>query len=349
MSESLTIPAHTDTVSRQVRRDRPDRQARYEPETPETTIEVADGPSPEAIIADGARQLQEKDREVAESRRIAREAQQREQAARREVEQARANQVTDRQAIIAQALEGAVAEQRAARATIRSARDAGDVDAEMSAVEALSAATFRVTQATAELEAAKSMRAAQPQQTQQQSAYAPSPEAQKWLDEHPRYNTDRVYRGAAHEAHNEAVRQGMPSGSPQYIDYIERVMTAEFGENHGQAQSGGRSQPVPNERDRGPSARDGVPPSRGAGGGVNGGFQQVRTALHKDPVMVQRGANGSMKIRFSSTEQQKDFQEGADTCRMSLADYVLDHINVADEISAGGSGDLVRGEGAKFE
>lgn len=350
MSDHLVIDSSA-SVSRQPRRDRADRQPNYQRDRPaEPTIEVADNPSPESVIADGARQLQERDREVAESRRRETEARQREQTARQEADQARQTQHQDRQAIVAQALEGAKSEQTAARATLKAAREAGDVDAEMGAVETLSAATYRVTQASAELEAMKAQPRPQPQRTQQ-SAPRISDRAQQWLNEHPRYNADMPYRALAQYAHNEAIGQGHSAESQDYIDHIERVLTAQYGQDHGQVprpQTQRGREEVPADRGRGPSAQDGVPPSRGSGGG-NGGFSAVKTVLHKDPVMVQKGANGAMRIRFSSTEQRKDFQEGADTCRMSLGDYVLDHINVADEIARGESGDLVRGEGAKFE
>ena len=81
MSESLTITADSgDTFVRQPRRERPERTAR-EPDAPATTIEV----TPEEVVADSRQQLQAKDREVAEARRVAREAEQRAAAAQAEV------------------------------------------------------------------------------------------------------------------------------------------------------------------------------------------------------------------------------------------------------------------------
>lgn len=348
MSDSLTIdPA---TPARAPRRDRPDRQPSYERDAePATTFEVADNPSPEDVVADGARQLLEKDREVQEARRVAREQSQEAARARQDADQARAGQVADRQAIVAQALEGANAEMAAAEMALQSAIETGDARAQVAASKAIGAATFRMSQASAELEAMKTARP-QLQRTQSQQTSHISARAQQWLDGHPRYNTDKAYKAMAQMGHNEAQQMGYSFDSQEYIDHIERILTDQYGENHGHVPSAdqGRTPQVNNPRT--PSARDGVPSSRSAGGSVNnGGFQQVRTQLHKDPILVQRGANGAMKIRFTSKEQQEDFQTGADTCRMPLADYVQDHIAITDEIAAGGSGDLVRGEGARFE
>ena len=349
MSDTLTINQNDDTPRRQPRRDRADRQASYERDTPSgPVIETSDHPSPEALIADSARQLQEKDREVAEQRRLAREAQQQAAAALAQADQARRSQFSDRQAVVAQAMESAKAEQTAARATIRAAREAGDVDAEMAAVEGLSAATFRFTQASSELEALK---AATPTPVAQQPAQRPqqpqiSARAKQWLDDHPRYETDKPYKAMAQFAHNEAVQMGYGTDSQEYIDHIERLLTEQFGENHGHTPQTRSSHVPPSDR-----SSSSVPPSRGGGGGPNaGGYLPVKTALHRDPIYVRRDRDGNISnIRFSSAEQGKDFREGAETCRMDLADYVLDHIRVADEIASGGTGDLVRGDGQRFE
>lgn len=348
MSDSLTIdPA---SPARQPRRDRPDRQPSYRDDEPATTFEVADNPSPDDIVADGARQLQERDRELAESRRIARENSQAAAAANARLEQVTATQLTDRQAIVGQALESANSEMALAEMALQSAIEAGDAKAQVAASKAIGAATFRVSQASAELEAMKAQPRPQ-QRTQTPNAPQMSAKAQEWLDSHPRYNSDKPYKALAQMAHNEAVGMGHSVESQAYIDHIERILTDQYGDNHGHVPSvdQGRTQPVNNPRT--PSARDGVPSSRSAGGGVNNqGYRLVKTQLHKDPLQVTYKSDGTIaKVKFGTAEQQKDFVEGAETCRMKLEDYVMDHIAIAKEIEAGGSGDLVRGEGRHYE
>ena len=117
MSDSVTITADNgDTYVRQPRQ-RGQREAR---ETPEVHIE-AEVVTPEAAVEDARSQLQAKDRQVADARRIAREADQRRQAAEAQVVQARENQVNDRQTVVAQALDGAKSEQTSAKLAISAA------------------------------------------------------------------------------------------------------------------------------------------------------------------------------------------------------------------------------------
>lgn len=342
MSESLTIDADPGEVVTRQRRQRPERPEREAPAERVAIEGVDETLSPEAALADSARQLQDRDRAVAEERRRARDAEQRARAAEAEAANARVARVTDHQAIVGQAIEGAKAEQQSARLAKRAAREAGDIDAEMAADEALGTATFRLSQATAELEALKRQPVQQPQRQAGRSAAA-----QQWLDEHPRFNTDRKYRGAAAEAHSEAIRAGNPEGSQEYVDYIDNIMRQEFGENHGREDQPDRGQQPMNNPGRAASTT--VPPSRGSGGQTQGGFRPVKTLLDQEPLHVQRQPGGGMRIRFASARQQADFEEGAATCRMSLADYVQDQIRIVEEREAGGTGDLVTGEGARFE
>lgn len=342
MSENLTIPADRGVgVTRQVRRDRPERQPSYQQEEPQTVIESVDAISPEDAVADSARQLQDANRATAEARRVATEANQRRIAAEAEVQRARETSVGDRQAVVAQALESANAEMNSAEMALQSAIESGDAKAQVAASKAIGSATFRMSQASAELESLKNAPKPQPQQ-QQQKPPARSAAVQRWLDEHPRFNTDRKYQGVAITAHNEAIAQGLRTDSQEYVDHIDRVMTDEFGDDHGHAPTPERTPPMNN---RGGSTA--VPPSRG-GGNPAGGYQAVKTVLLKEPIHVQKLATGGMKIRMSK-EQQADMQEGADACRMPLADYVADQIAIAEERAAGGTGDLITGEGARFE
>ena len=344
MSDTVTIDNGEEVVRRApVRREREARD-------PGPLVHIDD--SPEVAVADAREQLQAKDRQVAEARRIAREADQRRQAAEAEVVRAKETQAIDRQTVVAQALEAARSEQTAAKLAIRTAREAGDVDAELSAQESFQGATYRIAQANGELEYLK----AQPRPTAQPQRTGRTADSQRWLDDHPRFNTDRKYRGVAIDAHNEAPAAGNPEGSREYVDFIDRVMTQEFGEGHGQIDSGeqqGERAPMNNSRRAAPTA---VPPSRGAGGGGTGGWKTERTLL--GDVLVQDRSDGTRGIRFTSPKVQSDFEEGAmldkrasrspEDFRRALAEYANEQVEIAREIAAGGNGDLVIGEGRSY-
>lgn len=340
MSETLTLDGG-ETIVRQPRRDRAERR---EPSQPETTIEI----SPTEALADSRSQLQAKDREVADARRAATVAQQRQQALEAEVQQARVAQVSDRQTLVGQAMESAKVEQAAARAAMRNAQEMGDAEAMAAAVEALSGATYRFSQSSGELEYLKAQARVQPRQTQS----GRSPDAQRWLDEHPRFGADKAYQGRAIVAHNDALAAGMADGSREYVDFIERELTTHYGEGHGAIQQQEQTMQEP-ARPRATA----LPPSRGAGGqSAGGGWKTVSTEL--GDLLVQERSDGTRGIRFPNAKVQSDFEEGAmldkrashspEAFRRALGEYVNDHIEIAREIANGGTGDMVRGDGRTY-
>ena len=346
MSESLTIDRDDDAID-QPRHggQRPQREPRHQQPDPVTIEMPSAEDDSEAIVAESARQIQQHDRQVAESRRLAADAQARATAAEQALVQTNAARLTDQEALLAGVLESSKNEQAAARLAIRSAREIGDTDAEADAIEALAQATYRSSQASGDLAQIRAVQAQQParprQASQQPAQNGPTPEAQAWIDSHPAYLTDMVYRGAANEAHNAAVAAGLPEGSQHYIDHIDRLMEDHFGAGHGQS---GR-QNAPPRRDA--NVRNtSLPPSRGQGAQA-GGYKRVQTILTAEPLLVQDRGNG-MSVKFSSDEQRRDFEEGARISKMSLAAYVKDHIDIAKERAAGGDGNLITTEGARF-
>lgn len=355
MSEALTIATDEgEGFTRQPRRERAQR-TREVSDDPVEIIASGDTMSPEVALADSRQQLQSKDREVAEARRVAREATQREQAAQAEVARARESQVVDRQAVVAQAIETAKAEQSSARQALKTAQETGDADAMADAVEALSGASTRFNQATGELAWLKTQpkSAATPQQNQ----HTPTPAAQKWLDEHPRYHSDEAYRSTAEGAHNAALRAGKAAGSDAYIQHIDQIMERVYGAGHGQSDDGmtqpEEARPMNNQQRRpAPSA---VPPSRNSGGS-GGGWKTIKTEL--GDLLVQDRPDGTRGVRFPNAKVESDFKEGAmldkrashspEAFKKALAEYTNDHIKIAEEIAEGGTGDLIRGDGRTY-
>lgn len=275
------------------------------------TIEQPDQISPEDALAESRRQLQASQQQTADARRQAREAQQQAQRASQQAHEATTARVSDREVAVTSVLDGAKAEVMHAKSAYRAAREAGDVDAEIAAQELLANATMRAGAATAELDRIKAAPKQQPQAQPQQGG--PSPEAQAWLDAHPAYNTDRKYKAIANEAHNEALKAGHRDGSQSYVDYIDGVMTEEYGEGHGQV-GDQQVQQQPRARQQ-QSARanggDGLPPSRGGGGG-QGGYKTLSTPLGN--VQYRQDRTGKIdNIRFPDNNTYENFVEGAQT------------------------------------
>ena len=228
------------------------------------------------------------------------------------------------------AIESAKSDGEAAALALRTAREAGDFEAEVAAQRRLNAADFRFNQASAELQWLKN----QPKpQAQQSGGRQITPEAKRWLDEHPRYFTDPGYAAAAGAFDQEAVRSGLGEGSQAYVDYIERKMTALFGEGHGHAADGtGRQQMAEPRQVRG----DAAPPSRGThGGGDSGGWRKVTTPLGE--VLMQQTPTGGRRYRMSD-EVKSNMIQGAQLERTydrdpdkTLANYVDSHVTMAME------------------
>lgn len=300
-------------ITRRPRGERQQDDGGGQQAAPSVTIERPEEISPEDALAESRRQLQASQQQTADARRQAREAQQIAQRASAQAQEATTARVSDREVAVTSVLDGAKAEVTAAKAAYRAAREAGDVDAEIAAQELLASATMRAGAATAELDRIKAAPKPQPQAQPNQQG-GPSPEAQAWLDAHPAYNTDRKYKAIANEAHNEALRAGHRDGSQSYVDFIDGVMTEEFGDGHGQVGDQQVQQPR-GGRQQQQSARanggDGLPPSRG-GGGSQGGYKTLDTPL--GAVQFRQGRDGKIEsIKFASASTADNFREGAET------------------------------------
>ena len=336
MSETTT-EIETEEPRRRGRTPRPEREVHRG--EPEVTIdhERPSGPSPEHVLADVNRQLQQKDQENARLRQQAEAA----DAARR---QAETRSQTDRKTVLGEAIAGAKAESEAAAAAYRAAREAGDTDAEMAAIGKKNAADYRLNQASAELAAEPAVA------TQQQPGpqpWKPSAAAQRWMDEHPRLNTDPAYQRDALNLDKEAVSAGCASGSQAYVDYIERGMTRLYGDGHGKA---GGQQRMNNERGDGGS----VSPAPSGGGDRQGGWRDVRYPI--GDLRVRKKPDGGATIQFvasygkSHDVVEADYHEAAKTNfpkvyernrAEALGMYLKECIDASDE----GMTDLKNGDG----
>lgn len=328
-----------EVVTRRPRAERPEREVHRDDDAPpprSVVIEAADDSdvSPEEALAESRRQLQDRDRQLADARRLQQEADRRAQDATR---QASTNRQTDRQTVVSTMITSAQSEEASATAAYKAAHESGDVDAAIAATKALATATSRIERLNGELEWLKQ----QSQQPPADNNAAPSPEAQRWIDEHPAYATDRSYRALANEAHAEALRAGHRRGSQSYVDYIDRLMTEEYGEGHGQtAAAKGAPKPMP----RG----DSLPPSRRSSPSANNGGYKTATIGRLGKLQYQDRPDGSRGIRMTP-DVRETMELGAAVCKMKLDDYINDQILIAQEIEAGGTGDIIYGDGKRHD
>lgn len=344
------------TITRRSRAERPERQVHREEETPEVVIESFESGTPEAAIADTAKQLKDSAARATAAEQRARDAEAARLAAEAQVAAAAKGRQGDRAIVVQSIIESAQAELEGAKVAYKAAREAGNIDDEVEAQSLIAAATAKMSEHQREA-AWLAAEAKRPAPVQQQAQRTP-PAVQAWFDSHPRFTSDDDYRAYAEGLHNAAMRAGQDGQSQQYVDWIEAKLTQKFGEGHGTAEAGttadhgGRRTVSDSGRDRG---GDSLPPSRGTPS-RSGGMKEARIPLgHNGAVAIVRyegTTDNPTRIRFASREDADNFREGArlntrayevDPDR-ALVDYVTEHLRAAEE----GYTDLKRGEGETF-
>lgn len=327
---------------------------RREPPKPAIEIEDAATPRGRTIIRSRPRDRRADAGDlVNDARRItedgARAANERAQVATRDAQTARAETGRAVELLVSERVSGAKGRLEAAKSAktsatsqLRTAREAGDFEAEQKAIEDITQSTYNINRATEELASAESERerikTAKPAPGADDGAGKPSPAAQAWIDSHPLINAQTPegdeYFAAASAADALAVRRGHVRGSQAYVDFVDQTLEDQFGENHGEIEPRGRS-----SRDRANSqfgAPRGGGGSRGASGddGTHlGGANVVVTPLGR--IGYRQGADGKPIITFPNAETRADFQAGADACSMSLGEYALDQVKIAEETASG--------------
>lgn len=298
---------------------------------------------PVAALAESRKALQEREAENASLR--TREQEARNQAARARDEAARANmgRATDRAAAVAASIEAAKADQTSARIALRAAREANDLDAEISASEMLQSASYRYNQANGELNWLNQQSQSQPQQAQQQNQ-GMSPEAKAWLDAHPRFHTDTAYRALAEGAHTAALRAGRREGSQEYVDFIDKMVENVYGQGHGQGNEPpvARKEPPVSETKQPSRTSAAGPTNRGNGSANTGGQNTVQTEL--GPLQVTTGRDGKTRIAIPQ-HTRADWDEAAQINGMKTADYAYEQIKIARERAQGGNAGWVKSNG----
>lgn len=313
-----------------------------------------DGPTPEQALKDAQAALANKDKDIETANRARAAAERTAAEARDATARERQGRAGDRKALVTQAVEGAKSDRQAAISAIRTAREAGDFDAEMRAQESLNSADYRLNQGTAELAGMGDGK--DPTSTagdvreqnggRRDQAAGPSQAAQAWINKHPEFNRNNQYKDAMLAAHGRAVLDGASVDSPAYFRYLDEADASwrgQSGGGMGGGNNGGGDDRRGNGKDN--SHFDGAPPSRGNGGG-SAGSRQVQTML--GPVGVTRLNNGKISIQIPR-DIRDNFEEGAKISNMGLGEYALEQVRIAEERAAGGTGGLVTTEGQKFQ
>lgn len=286
-------------------------------------------------------------------------------AARLRDENARiaAGRANDQRAMLTEAITGADAALAQAKAAFRAAHDVGDADAMANAQEAIGSATYRKSQASGELARLgdapaggdqASRQGGGQQQTRQEPVWTPGPRARQWLAEHPRMS-DPEYAATAALADRQARARGLMAETDGYMDHINRVMNAAYGEGHaGGASNGGQNMQNGGNQGGGNGGNGSAGPSNRGGGQQQGGWKPVRTGLGVVNVADQ---NGRMRISFPDPSVRENMEEGAKVCfpddwskdpAAALAKYTGEQVKIAREIEAGGIADLRHGEGRDY-
>ncbi len=291
------------------------------------TQEAPSGPSPEEALAEAAKTIAAKDRQI-------RDVQQAAEHARQEAAAARASQQQDQMAVLAAAVEASTAARETIQSEWQAAMEAGDWAKAATINTKLAEAETRRQRAAADLEILKAGGAVRTDQApvrQQSSPYSAA--TQQWISQHPEFSRNTAVRDTLIAKHAELLEDGIRADSPAYF----RELSAEYDRVTGKGR-----QENDMSQDRGNSF-SGAPPSRG-NQATGGGGSTVQTLL--GPVGVST-RNGQTFISIPPAIRQ-DFEEGAKVSRMTVAEYALEQVKIARERQAGDTGGLITTEGAVF-
>lgn len=238
------------------RRPRQLREENNNQDTDHLDLDAGGAPTPEEALAHLREQL-----EGETARRSDAEA--RAQAASRARDESdqrasRAEQVVVERttASLESAIQSQTQRRQSATNALRIARETGDIEAEIAAQGELSESA--TTLAMLNADKARMASAPRPEPRQQPARQAaPSPEAQAWIDAHPRFRSDPDYYDDAISSHNKALRAGYRDGSAEYVQFIDRRMAELYPDGDRGRMSQG------NGNTRRPASSFAAPPSRG--------------------------------------------------------------------------------------
>jgi hypothetical protein len=363
MADGTTIEG-ADDATRIPLRDRPQRQAAAEggekDKTPAITVteaEPAEPVDPEKHVAEITKSLQNANSTAENEHRRANDEAQRRQRAERENQDLKKFAKTSQHAVVAAAVETTGNELARAKQALVTARGAGDVDGEAKALGDIAAAAALNAHAKQEL---ASLDVADPtspagkmvdpgtQTTQQTTRQAPTMDArsQAWVDAHPRFRNDQVYRKAVMDAHNQAINElKIPEFSEAYFAHMDGAAAAiARGED---PTSGADNMTDPTDPKPAPKRGASFQGARPNGNGASPGA----TKTYKTPISdltVTTRADGTKTIRVPPTAVA-EYKEYAEINGMKYEDYIQGLVGIEEEKGDGRYPGIITTEGGIYK
>lgn len=235
--------------------------------------------------------------------------------------------IADRETSISNGITGAKTAVEAAQQAWRSAREAGDMDAEQKANDALLDAKVSLKgwefqdqdfKANKERLTTDAKALGKPQVAK--VGKGPTPQAKQWLDDHPLMNTDMNYRRDALAAHAAAIAEGHAEGSDPYIIRINDMLGKMYGADHGKPKSddGGKQQ----QRRERAAESEAAGPGRESSSGVS-----FRTPQGTN---LRVSVNGEGKKTLHG-DIPAEWQAAARWSKMDPIDYAISQVEIAQE------------------
>jgi hypothetical protein len=293
--------------------------------------------------------------EAADAR--ARESETRRQQAERERDEARSTAgravVDERVASVDSQLESAKAAKDSAKARLRAAREASNYEEEEAALEALTEAQASIQNLSRDKAYLASEQKRPERQQPQRTDDVPDSEKQ-WVQSHPLFQTDHAYKAKVIGAVNEALALGMARGSPAYINHVNAEMAKLYGpghgvaETHGRKANGGRTEQGSEREPTRQRLSQAMPRDAATSDEFSGGSNGRRYAdTPYGRVEMTTGSDGKPMIKMP-TRVKEEWSEAASwsgkkpdgSPKMSLAEYAMEQIAIAEEQRAGLSGGL---------
>lgn len=361
----------TDRVTRQPRTmDALEATYGVDDEKADVVIDVeADRPDPDAAAEALAQQLKDKDDELARSRAETVEARRHAAEAGTTVFNATHRAVNERAANIESAIEARNQTIEAATSALAAAMDANDAPGIAKAQRAMSRAEAELVQLErdqGEVENDKLRLKNTPPPRQQQEQQGPSADSRRWIETHPRFHVDPDYQAAATAA-DKSFRMlygGQDVGTQKYVDFIEKNLTARYGDNHGTYEAmNGKSQPRKGARERPASstaARADAGSDGGDGGGSNGGFVHKhaggtiglkRTGDGKETIVGRIPAAWADAAKWTGYKQGDSKPGGGKykTDAEGAHAYAVEQLHILEEQRGGSNAGLQFGEGGVLQ
>lgn len=361
----------TDRVTRQPRTmDALEATYGIDGEKTEAEIEVeADAPDPDEAAEALAATLREKDDEIARARAETVEARRHAAEAGHTVFNAAQHAVNERAAGIDAAIDARNQTIESASAALAAAMNGNDADAMVKAQRAIGRAEAELVRLEEDkriVESDKIKLKNAPPPRQQQEQQGPSADSRRWIETHPRFHVDPDYQAAATAA-DKSFRMlygGQDVGTQKYVDFIEKNLTARYGDNHGTYEAmNGKSQPRKGARERPASstaARADAGSDGGDGGGSNGGFVHKhaggtiglkRTGDGKETIVGRIPAAWADAAKWTGYKQGDSKPGGGKykTDAEGAHAYAVEQLHILEEQRGGSNAGLQFGEGGVLQ